>query len=118
MKESYLEMDNRRYYKDFIIDTEKRKLPYWFPFKNHLVFQTELQIPAGNKVASLPEALSVTEPGYSFKASYESVGGKVLYKNEIKIANTSLDPKDFEKWNADIKKLSNFYNQQIVFTKN
>lgn len=115
-KESYLEMDNRRFYQDFIIDTEKRKLPYWFSFKNHLIFETEIQIPDGKTVTTLPDALSIIEPGYSFKASYQNAGGKIVYKNEITINNTELQPSGFEKWNEDIKKLSNFYNQQIVFT--
>ena len=117
-KDYYLEIDNRRYLKDFVVDTEKRKLPYWFSFKNHLLFQTEIAVPAGSKIASLPQPLSISEAGYSFKASYENAAGKIIYKNEITISKTDLQPADFERWNADIKKLSNFYNQQIVFTKN
>lgn len=115
-KETYLELDNRRYYQDFIIDKEKRKLPYWFSFKNHLIFETEIKIPEGKTVTTLPDALSVDRPAYTFKASYQNIGGKILYKNEITLNKTELQPSDFDKWNADIKKLSNFYNQQIVFT--
>lgn len=115
-KETYLDIDNRRYYQDFIIDPEKRKLPFWFQFKNNLVFETEIKIPEGKAITTLPEPLSVNQPGYSFNASYQNVNGKVIYKNEITMANAELQPEAFPQWNEDIKKLSNFYNQQIEFT--
>ncbi len=115
-KASYLDIDNRRYYQDLTIDTEKRKLSFWFQFKNHLIFETELNIPEGKAVTTLPESLSVDQPAYSFKASYQKENGRVIYKNEITVAKAELQPESFNQWNEDIKKLSNFYNQQIEFT--
>ncbi len=115
-KASYLDIDNRRYYQDFTIDTEKRKLPLWFQYKNHLIFETEIKIPEGKTVPTLPGSLSVDEPGYSFKASYRNDDGQIIYKNEITINKAELQPESFSQWNDDIKKLSNFYNEQIEFT--
>ena len=117
-KETYLDADNRRNFDNDEIDTAKRKLPYWFNFKNDMVFETEIQIPPGKTVTTLPEKLSVKEPGYSFNASYNSSGGKVIYKNEIILNQAEIKPQNFPQWNTDIKQLSNFYNEQVVFTQN
>jgi hypothetical protein len=116
-KDTYLDADNRRNLENFKIDTAKRKLPYWFSFKNNLVFETEIAIPAGKSVSTLPEKLSIKQPGYSFSASYNNIAGKVLYKNEIILNNSELKPENFSQWNKDIEQLTNFYNQQIVLTQ-
>ncbi|MEP6713153.1 MAG: transglutaminase-like domain-containing protein [Ferruginibacter sp.] len=116
-KETYLDADNRRNLDNFEIDTTKRKLPYWFNFKKNMVFETEIQIPPGKTITSLPEKLSVKEPGYSFNASYNKDGGKLIYKNEIILGQTEIKPENFSQWNKDIKQLNNFYNQQVVLTQ-
>ena len=116
-KETYLDADNRRNFDNFKIDTAKRKLPYWFAFKNDLVFETEIQIPPGKTVTGIPEKLLVKQPGYSFTASYSTIAGKIVYKNEIILNQAEIQPKNFSQWNKDIEQLTNFYNQQIVFTQ-
>jgi transglutaminase-like putative cysteine protease len=116
-KESYLDIDNRRNLENFKIDTSKRKLPYWFHFKNDLVFETEILLPEGKVISTLPEKLSIKQPGYTFSASYKNENNKVIYKNEIILNNTELKPENFFQWNKDIDQLTNFYNQQIVLTQ-
>jgi uncharacterized protein YegL len=116
-KEIYLDADNRRSLENFKIDTLKLKLPYWFHFKNNLVFETEINLPMGKTVTTLPEKLSIKRPGYSFIASYNSSGEKILYKNEIIINQTEIKPQDFVQWNKDIEQLNHFYNQQLVITQ-
>ena len=113
----YLTIDNRRNFDNFQIDTLKRKLPYWFDYKNNMVFETEIKIPAGEKVSSLPQKLLVKEPGYTFNASYNNADGKLTYKNEITLNKAEIEPANFSKWDKDIKQLTDFYNQQIVITK-
>ncbi len=116
-KDTYLDADNRRNLDNFKIDTIKRKLPYWFDFKNNLVFETEILLPAGKTISTMPEKLSIRQPGYSFNASYSSVSGKVIYKNEIILSQSEINPENFSQWNKDIDQLTNFYNQQIVITQ-
>ena len=116
-KEIYLDIDNRRNFENSKIDTAKRKLPYWFNFKNNLVFETEIQLPAGKTVNTLPGKLSIKQAGYSFNASYTNVAGKIIYKREIVLNDTELKPENFSQWNKDINQLSDFYNQQIVLTQ-
>jgi len=116
-QESYLEIDNRRSLENFKIDTATRKLPYWFSFKNHLVFETELLLPEGKKPIDLPVALAVNRPGYSFSGSYAVNGSKLNYRCEIILHQSEIKPVQFPQWNRDIEQLKNFYNQQIVLTK-
>ncbi len=116
-KETYLDADNRRSFDNFKIDIEKRKQPYWFQFKNNLVFETEISLPAGKTASTLPEKLTISQPGYSFIASYNTVPGKIIYKNEIILKQVALQPENFLQWNKDIEQLTNFYNQQIVITQ-
>lgn len=116
-KDTYLDIDNRRNFENFKIDTGKRKLPYWFDFKNNLVFETEIQLPAGKSVTTLPEKLSIKQAGYSFNASYIQEAGKLIYNREIILNDAELKPEDFPQWNKDIAQLSDFYNQQIVLTQ-
>ncbi|MBX9784879.1 MAG: DUF3857 domain-containing protein [Chitinophagaceae bacterium] len=115
-KEAYMSLDNREEYKDFTIDTAKRKLPYWMHFKNHLILEIEITAQADKSFSEIPPPLTIKQPGYSFIAAYTSSGNKLLYKKEILISNTEINPQQFIQWNSDIKKLSEFYNQQLVLT--
>ncbi|MCG2616828.1 transglutaminase domain-containing protein [Terrimonas sp. NA20] len=116
-QETYLEVDNRRNFDGYKIDTSKRKLPYWFYFKDHVVFETEVVLPADKKVESLPPAIRIQQPGYSFTGSYTSSGSKLNYRCEIILKEAQLKPDQFSQWNNDIEKLKGFYNQQVVLTK-
>ncbi len=116
-KEIYLNADNRHSMENFTIDAEKRKLPYWLPFKNNLVFETEIQLPEGKTISNLPEQLNIKQAGYAFTASYNKQPGKIVYKNEIILNQTEIKPDNFQQWNKDIKLLTDFYNQQIVLTQ-
>jgi transglutaminase-like putative cysteine protease len=115
--DTYVEIDNRRNMENFKIDTSARKLPYWFYFKNHLVFETELRIPEGKKPVELPAVLAIKRPGYSFSGSYTANGSNLSYKCEIILHQSELKPEQFPQWNKDIEQLKNFYNQQIVLKK-
>ena len=116
-KESYLETDNRRHLEELKIDTSKRKLAYWHPFKNDLISETEIQVPDGMTVSTIPEKLAIKQPGYSFNASYSNAAGKIIYKNELILNQSEINPSGFSQWNKDLEQLTGFYNQQIVFTK-
>ena len=116
-KESYLETDNRRHFAGMKIDTSKRRLPYWLPFKNDLISETEIQVPEGMTVSTIPEKINIKQPGYSFNASYSNAAGKIIYKNELILSESEINPPGFTQWNKDIEQLTGFYNQQLVFTK-
>ncbi len=115
--ETYLEINNRRSLENFKIDTSLRKLPYWFYFKNHQVFETEINLPEGKKAGTLPANLAIQRPAYSFSGGYTMNGSKLNYRCEIILHQSDIQPEQFIQWNKDIDQLKNFYNQQIVLIK-
>lgn len=116
-KDLYLELDNRKDLGQLKFDIEKRKLPFEFHFKNHMVFETELQLPAGAKVATLPAALNIDRPGYSMTGQYILDKNKLTYRREIMLKKTRLTKDLFEGWNNDVIRLNEFYNNQLTITK-
>lgn len=114
--ESYLEIDNRRSLESFKLDTAKRKLAYWFDFKNHLILDTEINLPANKTASELPAPFKVQREGYSFSGSYTVSAQKLNYRCEIILQQSEIRPEQFQQWNADIDQLKNFYNHQIVLT--
>lgn len=115
--EIYVELDFRKEMGDAAIDTALRRHDLWLSFKRQLVQETDLAIPAGYKVKSLPPAVSIDRPKYVFKAAYEQQADKVVYRKEITIKDTRLEKKDFPAWNNDIKQLRQSYLEQITLTK-
>ena len=116
-KDLYLELDNRKDLGHLKFDTEKRKLPFEFHFKNHMVFETELQLPAGAKIAALPAAINIDRPGYSMTGQYIIDKNKLTYRREIMVKKTRLTKDLFEGWNNDVTRLNEFYNNQLTITK-
>ena len=116
-KDLYLELDNRKELGQLKFDTEKRKLPFEFHFKNHMVFETELQLPAGAKIAALPAAINIERPGYSMTGQYIIDKNKLTYRREIMVKKTRLTKDLFEGWNNDVTRLNEFYNNQLTITK-
>jgi hypothetical protein len=116
-KDLYLELDNRKDLGQLKFDTEKRKLPFEFHFKNHMVFETELQLPVGAKITALPAEINIDRPGYSMTGQYNLDKNKLTYRREVMVKKTRLTKDHFEGWNNDVTKLNEFYNNQLMITK-
>ena len=113
-KESYLDIDNRRSLDNFQLDADRRKLAYLFDFKDNIIFETELELPANKTINSVPAAVNIKKSGYHFLANYSVSGNKLVYRNEITLLTTEIKPTDFSDWNKDVEQLTNFYKQQVV----
>lgn len=114
--EKYLEVDFRKEFMDLKMDST-RKNDYWFSYKYHIEHESEITLPAGFTAQQLPQAVSITRPGYSFNLQYALVKNKLVYKKELIIYNTILPASSFSEWNADIEKLHTFYLEQITLKK-
>lgn len=112
-EQTYMDVDDRKFMSNMKFDLEKRKYPYSFTFKDHVIFETTIILPDHLMVNSLPEMLEINQPKYTFKATYGHKENKVTYRNEIIIKNADLSIDDMKIWNKDIEKLSAFYNEQI-----
>lgn len=117
-KELYLDLDFRKNFNDFTFDTSKRKLDYWFTFKSIIEQETELILPVGATVKSMPSALTINNQNISITANYNQVKNKLFYKKTIQLKNPHLSKANFASWNSDMKKLNEFYQEQVVITLN
>ena len=101
---------------DFIFDTAKRDLDFWFDYKMNLSKQTDLAIPNGYTVTSLPPNVEIKNSNYEFSISYSQANGKIIYKKNLRIKNIRVSKPMFQQWNKDVQKLKASYNEQIVLT--
>ena len=113
-KELYIEMDTKKDFADMTIKTDKRRYDYWFTYTTNTTTQTELDLPAGYKIVSLPPDLNIVNANYEFHISYIQQPGKLIYKKNITLKNTVLTTAMFPRWNSDIELLNKTYNQTIT----
>ena len=113
----YVDLDFRKSYSSFKIDTTKRKLDYLFPYKLNDITETTLIIPAGYQAQSLPPDFSIQNPVFDIKIGYTRQPGKIIFRKEISIKQAVLKKGNFSQWNKAIDGLNEFYNNQLTLTK-
>jgi hypothetical protein len=79
--------------------------------------ETELILPAGYKVISVPDSINIQNPDYGVQASYTVKGNKVIFKKSISFNNGRIRKDDFENWKAFAKKLKDFNANLIAIQK-
>lgn len=115
--EIYLDLDFRKEFDNFTIDTAKRKHNMQMPNKILMDQETELTIPAGYKIGTLPANLNLQNSLLDISISYKQNGNKLLYRKLLKIKQTLLKKDEFALWNKQIKELTEKYKEQVVLTK-
>lgn len=116
-KEMYIDIDYNKEYNNAVIDTVKRKTDIRFDCKNNYITETELAIPAGYKMTSLPEDLHISTPNFKFDITYKATANKITYRKQIQINNTYLQKTAFGDWNKAVAALSKKYLEQITLTQ-
>ncbi|MFI5130508.1 MAG: transglutaminase family protein [Chitinophagales bacterium] len=112
----YVVMDWDKEFSGLEFDKE-RKNDYEFNYKYNYTIQTELAVPAGYKVDYVPAAFKKTTPQYSFEGAYINKGKTVVYTKTIVVNKPVLLTSEFDNWNAFVKDINNFYNDQVVLVK-
>jgi transglutaminase-like putative cysteine protease len=79
--------------------------------------ETELLLPAGYTVASLPATINEKAEDYEVNASYSSKDNKVIFKKVFSLNNDRIRKADFENWKAFTKKLKDFNSNLILIKK-
>lgn len=115
--ELYIEVDPYKEFNFFSIE-EERVDDFYIGEKIDLAAETTLQIPTGYQVKHLPGELSLSTDYYSIKCSYELVGNKIKYLKAFRFNQSIIPVEEFKDWNTAIKRLSQFYEDQIVLTLN
>ena len=113
----YVDLDFRKSYSSFKIDTVKRKQDYVFPYKMNDITETTLIIPAGYQAQNLPPEFSMQNPVFDIKIGYTRQPGKIIFRKEISIKQAVLKKGNFSQWNKAIDGLNEFYNNQLTLTK-
>jgi transglutaminase-like putative cysteine protease len=115
--EIYLDLDFRKEFDNFTIDTAKRMHNMQMPNKVLMDQETELTIPAGYKIGTLPANLNLQNSLLDISITYKQTGDKLLYHKLLKIKQTLLKKEEFALWNKQIKELTEKYKEQVVLTK-
>lgn len=79
--------------------------------------ETDLVLPAGYKVVSLPGAINEQAEDYGVNASYTAKDNKVVFKKTLSFNNGRIRRQDFENWKAFAKKLKDFNSNLILIQK-
>lgn len=112
----YVNLDFDKEFSNFIFDTAKRKLDYWFSHKLHVIRETELTIPEGYTLKGRLPNLEISNDHYQFHITCMLIAGKIVYKKEMVVNDPKLLRSMFAQWNTDIQKLTASYKEQIVLT--
>jgi len=115
--EIYLDMDFGKELNNFIIDTSKRLHAMKLPNKILMEQETELTIPAGYKIGSLPANLSLQNNTADISITYKQTGNKLLYRKVLRIKQILLKKEEFSNWNKQMQELAVKYKEQVVLTK-
>ena len=94
-----------------------RKNDYEFSHKYFITTQTELAVPEGYNVESVPSSFKRSSGDYSFEGSYLNKGKTIVYSKTIVINKPIIRKSEFGEWNSFIKEVNKFYNDQVVLTK-
>ena len=111
--ELYVDLDFEDDYGDAELKKD-RKVPFKFRSRVFKKLRTELTMPTGYQLASVPEKLSIKSPYYEFEMGYQVTGNKIIYTKQIRILQKILPVIEFEKWNSAIQEVKNFYNNQLT----
>lgn len=79
--------------------------------------ETELVLPAGYKVVSMPGALNEQAADYGVQASYSASANKVVFKKYLSFNTGRIRKEDFENWRNFTRKLKDFNSNLILIKK-
>ena len=79
--------------------------------------ETELILPAGYKVVSMPATLSEKADDYEASGSYSTKDNKVIFKKTLSFKTGRIRKADFENWKNFTKKLKDFNSNLILIKK-
>lgn len=79
--------------------------------------ETELILPAGYKVVSMPAAINEKSDDYEVSGSYTAKDNKVIFKKTLSFKTGRIRKADFENWKNFTKKLKDFNSNLILIKK-
>jgi hypothetical protein len=102
---------------DGIIPDKDRQQDYALHSAYVMQDETELVLPTGYKVISLPGTINEKADDYEVAASYTSKDNKVVFKKTMSFNTGRIRKTDFENWKGFAKKLKDFNSNLILIRK-
>jgi len=99
------------------IPDEKRQQDYELSSSYVAVDETELILPAGYTVGSLPKPIDENATDYGVTASYSAKDNKVSFRKTLSLNTGRIRKADFANWIAFTKKLKDFNSNLILIKK-
>lgn len=94
-----------------------RQQDYALPSSYVAVDETELTLPTGYKVASLPAAIDEKATDYEVTGSYTAKDNKVTFRKTLAFNTGRIRKADFENWKTFTRKLKDFNSNLILIKK-
>ncbi|WP_075602652.1 transglutaminase-like domain-containing protein [Saccharicrinis aurantiacus] len=113
----FISCDWRNYIGDAIIETD-RESDFYFGRKVYNVVNKTIELPNNYKVEYLPEAISATIDDITIQINFKVENNHIIYSNHILVPHGIVKKEYFQPWNQTIKKINEFYNDQIILSKN
>jgi transglutaminase-like putative cysteine protease len=112
----YVDVDWNKAFGNLKIDDE-RISDYYFNRKINTSVSKKLRLPDGYTVSHLPKGLNKSHADFSFVAGFEQRDAELVYTSQIIIKHGRIKKADFKEWNAAVKELNDFYDDQVVLSK-
>lgn len=112
----YIDIDYNKSFNHLLFDSS-RKNDYCFSIKYNYKTETNLEIPSGYKVSTLPSDFEFKHPDFSFSIRFTIDNNVIHYKKQLEVYNTYLKKSVFSEWNKAVDQLSSKYLDQIILSK-
>ncbi len=114
--EIYVSIDLNKDLEGLLPDA-KRKTAIEVEYQSITEYKTELTIPTGLTVKYLPADLNVKTNNYEFTVAYKKQGNTIVLNKKIALNKFIIPMAGMDAFRADIKKLKDMNNEQIILTK-
>jgi hypothetical protein len=96
-------------------EIKEKTTDFFHPYAGIIENSVSVKVPTGKKVGTLLAPLTISHPGYSIKLYYVATSDSITLKTELDVKERLLKQNVFEQWNTDVKKVKEFYAEQITF---
>lgn len=107
---------SKDYYSAFI-NKATRSYPKEIEYAYRETHHTVLEIPQGFTVDELPANVSNQGTFIGFEVTYTRAGNRISLLRTVYVKGLFVEPRDFDAWNSDIRKLSDVYKESIMLRK-
>lgn len=96
-------------------EIKEKATDFFYPYTGIVENSISIAIPEGKKVGKLPPPIFISNAGYTIKLSYTPTAEFVTLNTNLDVQERLLKKDAFEQWNTDVKKVKEFYIEQITF---